>query len=79
MTTDSLLLRSSIATPMPAFLFWIILFILSFIVFICEKELIDIRLFKDPLSIPRGISEIPSDIFKNILKLTETDESIIID
>ena len=43
------------------------------------KELIDIRLFKDPLSIPRGISEIPSDIFKNILKLTETDESIIID
>jgi predicted nucleic acid-binding protein len=43
------------------------------------KELIDIGLFLDAKSIPRGISEIPNNLFIKILKLTETDESIIVD
>lgn len=43
------------------------------------KSLIDVGVFKDLFSIPRGISELTKENFKKILDLSKTNENIIVD
>lgn len=42
------------------------------------KDLINIGVFSSPTSIPRGISKISKENFNKIIKISKTDESIII-